>query len=115
MSDLDHYLETLRSVHEGGDVPFRQYLIPAIGRYRLEYGPDFAEKLAEHEGLGTDRIRFLHAAKFFADGAFIAQLMQLGEPGYIDGHEPQRRCSAEKFVGEPKKATERARRHAGRR
>ena len=74
-------------MHEGGDVPFRQYLIPAIGRYRLEYGPDFAEKLAEHEGLRTDRIRFLHAAKFFADGAFIAQLMQVGPPGFIDGHE----------------------------
>ncbi|MDG2908142.1 MAG: hypothetical protein P6D49_07550 [Acidimicrobiales bacterium] len=45
MSDLDHYLETLLSVHEGGDVPFRQYPIPAIGRYRLEDGPDFAPLL----------------------------------------------------------------------
>ena len=45
MSDLDHYLETLLSVHEGGDVPIRQYLIPAIGRYRLEYGPAFAPLL----------------------------------------------------------------------
>ncbi len=85
--DLDHYLETLLSVHEGSDVPFRQYLIPAIGRYRMAYGPGFADTLADHESRGTDRIRFLHAGKFFADGAFIAQLMQVGPPGYIDGHE----------------------------
>ena len=85
--DLDHYLETLLSVHEGSDVPFRQYLIPAIGRYRMAYGPGFADTLADHESRGTDRIRFLYAGKFFADGAFIAQLMQVGPPGYIDGHE----------------------------
>ncbi|MBC8365003.1 MAG: amidohydrolase family protein [Actinobacteria bacterium] len=87
MADLDHYLDALLSVHEGANVPFRQYLIPAIFRYRLEFGADHAEKLAQHEALATDRIRFLHAAKFFADGAFIAQLMQVGPPGYIDGHE----------------------------
>jgi len=87
LTDLDDYLETLLSVHEGPDVPFRQYLMPSPGRYRMQYGDAATEKLTEHETRASERIRFLHAGKYFADGAFIAQLMQLGDPGYIDGHE----------------------------
>ena len=34
----------------------------------------------------TDKLRFLRQVKLFADGAFFSQLMQLGEPGYLDGH-----------------------------
>ena len=87
MAGHDEYLETLLEVHGGDSVPFRQYLIPAPGRYRGEYGARAADKMAEHAGRATDRIRFLDAGKYFADGAFIAQLMQLGPPGYIDGHQ----------------------------
>ena len=34
----------------------------------------------------TDRIQITKSIKFLADGAMFAQYMQLGEPGYIDGH-----------------------------
>jgi predicted amidohydrolase YtcJ len=43
------------------------------------------------QGLGerdTGRLRFrTDAVKLFSDGAFFSQLMQLGPPGYLDGHE----------------------------
>ena len=80
-------LEVLARVHEGDHVPFRQYLIPQVAAFNREYGAEAADRMAEMRAQGTERIRFLDATKFFADGAFIAQLMQLGEPGYIDGHE----------------------------
>jgi hypothetical protein len=80
-------LEVLAQVHEGDHVPFRQYLIPQVAAFNREYGAEAADRMAEMRTRGTERIRFLDATKFFADGAFIAQLMQLGEPGYIDGHE----------------------------
>ena len=80
-------LEVLVQVHEGDHVPFRQYLIPQVAAFKRQYGAEAADRMAEIRTRGTERIRFLDATKFFADGAFIAQLMQLGEPGYIDGHE----------------------------
>ncbi len=83
----DRELEVLAQVHEGDHVPFRQYLIPQVGTFKREYGPEAADRMAALRGHTSERIRFLDAGKFFADGAFIAQLMQLGEPGYIDGHE----------------------------
>eukprot|EP00439_Symbiodinium_sp_Y106_P089098 s1_g1634.t1 len=51
---------------------------------------DFAAGLkAMEELLGKDegRVRFLKAVKLFADGAMFSALMQMNEPGYIDGHE----------------------------
>ncbi len=44
---------------------------------------------AMEELLGKDegRVRFLKAVKLFADGAMFSALMQMNEPGYIDGHE----------------------------
>ena len=80
-------LEVLAQVHEGDHVPFRQFLIPQVAAFNREYGAEATDRMAEMRTRGTERIRFLDATKFFADGAFIAQLMQLGEPGYIDGHE----------------------------
>ena len=35
----------------------------------------------------SSRIRFLRATKLFADGAMFSALMQMNEPGYLDGHE----------------------------
>lgn len=83
----DRELEVLAQVHEGDHIPFRQYLIPQVAAFQREYGTEAAERMKTLQGRASERIRFLNATKFFADGAFIAQLMQLGEPGYIDGHE----------------------------
>lgn len=35
---------------------------------------------------GNDQMFLNKNVKFFADGAFFSQLMQMGAPGYIDGH-----------------------------
>jgi predicted amidohydrolase YtcJ len=51
---------------------------------------DFAAGLkAMEELLGKDqgRVRYLKAVKLFADGAMFSALMQMNEPGYMDGHE----------------------------
>ncbi len=80
-------IEVLAQVHEGDHVPFRQYLIPQVGTFKRVYGDEAEDRMAALSEHASERIRFLDASKFFADGAFIAQLMQLGEPGYIDGHE----------------------------
>jgi len=51
---------------------------------------DFAAGLKAMEDLlGKDqgRVRFLKAVKLFADGAMFSALMQMNEPGYMDGHE----------------------------
>ena len=79
-------LEVLAQVHEGDHVPFRQYLMPQVGTFKRVYGAEAEDRMAALHEHTSERIRFLNAGKFFADGAFIAQLMQLGEPGYIDGH-----------------------------
>lgn len=52
-------------------------------------GPDFLAGLAAIEAVrsrGSRRVLFLKAVKLFADGAIFSQLMQMGPPGYTDGH-----------------------------
>ena len=52
--------------------------------------PEFALGLAAIEKVrerGSRRVRFIKAAKFYADGAMFSQLMQMNPPGYIDGHQ----------------------------
>lgn len=52
-------------------------------------GPDFEAGLAAIEAVrarGSRRVLFLKAVKLFADGAIFSQLMQMGPPGYTDGH-----------------------------
>ena len=73
------------------DTPFRTYLMPQIAAAKRMWATDtmaglesFTAQAAER---ASERISFVKAAKFLADGAFIAQLMVLGPPGYIDGHQ----------------------------
>lgn len=102
--DLDTEWTALRLMWRDGNTPFRTFLLPdgrAIGA-RLsaeEAEPETdAAFVAGHEaairlmtGLAerdTARLRFrTDAVKLFADGAFYSQLMCLGPPGYLDGHE----------------------------
>ena len=62
----------------------------ASGGSRAEgLGPDFEAGRGAIEamlGQGTSRVMFLKAVKLFADGAMFSQLMQMGAPGYTDGH-----------------------------
>ena len=41
------------------------------------------EKLLAHQ---SRHVQFVRAVKLFADGAMFSQLMQMGRPGYADGH-----------------------------
>lgn len=84
---VERELAVLAQVHEGDHVPFRQYLIPQTAAFKRQFGAEAADRIAALGDRTSERIRFLASDKFFADGAFISQLMQLGEPGYIDGHE----------------------------
>lgn len=84
----DQDYDTYDAVLGRPDTPFRTYLMPQIAGAKSQWRSD---TVAQLEGWtaerGNDRISFVKAAKILADGAFIAQLMVLGEPGYIDGHE----------------------------
>ena len=86
MFDLELEWDTLVSVLEQDDTPFRVQMIPpALG---LGTGGHVTEeRLAAVEGLrqrNTHRLYFRDHIKMFSDGGFFAQLMQLGEPGFID-------------------------------
>lgn len=60
------------------EIPFRTLLIPVAGdQVGDESLPD----------TGSEKILHLQKhIKLLADGAFFSQLMQMGPPGYIDGH-----------------------------
>ena len=87
--DFDSELATLKEILEGDDVPFRTRLVPHGGRM-LAGGRPPEEAIAATDALieeNTHRLRFGKHIKLFADGAFFSQLAQVGEPGYIDGHD----------------------------
>ena len=71
------------------DTPFRTLLLADGRSLGVAHGNaaalDLVRGLGEHD---TGRLRFRDdAVKLFADGAFYSQLMQMGPPGYLDGHE----------------------------
>ncbi len=90
--DVDHELDVFREVFGAPGSPVTTYLMPNVAMVRSKWKDETMAKVASLlEELPTDApadmpLRFLKAAKFFTDGAFIAQLMQAGGPGYIDGH-----------------------------
>lgn len=88
--DLDRELLALRfSSWNKGDTPFRTILLADGRSLGMLHGHDEARALIEElDERNTGRLRFrTEAVKLFADGAFFSQLMQLGPPGYLDGHE----------------------------
>ena len=88
--DLDTEWLALRlSSWNRRDTPFRTVLLADGRTLGALYGYEAAaEKIQELGSRDTARVRFrTDAVKLFADGAFFSQLMQLGPPGYLDGHE----------------------------
>jgi predicted amidohydrolase YtcJ len=89
MVDLEMEWAMLKGAWENENTPFRSILLPdgKISGSRL--GNAGALELIESlPARNTHRLIFPDkAVKLFADGAFYSQLMQMGEPGYIDGHE----------------------------
>ena len=85
--DFDAELKTMRAVLDRDDVPFRVEMVGnglalSSGRSNEETR-DHIETLPE---LNSHRLNFRKRVKLFADGAFFAQVAQMQEPGYIDGH-----------------------------
>jgi predicted amidohydrolase YtcJ len=87
--DVDREWSALRFGWRAGSTPFRTFLL-ADGRALGErLGHEGAlEQIAELTSRSTGHLIFRErAVKLFADGAFYSQLMCLGPPGYLDGHE----------------------------
>lgn len=73
---------------DNADTPFRVHYTPNI--LALTPSGDFEETRAYIDtlpSLNTDRLFFSDHVKLFTDGAFFSQLMMVGPPGYLDGHE----------------------------
>lgn len=79
--------------------PFRVFFIPeGNALVSSEGGIDGAiKKIHALQEQNTHRLKFIDHVKLFTDGAFFSQLMQLGGPGYIDGHDGEWLAVPEKF------------------
>ncbi len=87
--DFDREWQAMKDILDTDDTPFRTELIVHATRLR-QGGKTDAEVLALADALverNTHRLRFDKRIKLFADGAFFSLLAQVGEPGYIDGHQ----------------------------
>jgi predicted amidohydrolase YtcJ len=85
--DLETEWSAQHGVFESEATPFRVVPVPDARALGAKLG--HREALALIAALperNTHRLRFVKQVKLFADGAFYSQLMQLGPPGYLDGH-----------------------------
>jgi predicted amidohydrolase YtcJ len=76
--------ESSVAAFDNDDTPFRVEFVPHVAFAGTGLRFDQLASLPERN---TRRLRFGKHVKLFSDGAFFSQLMQLGGPGYIDGHE----------------------------
>lgn len=95
MYQPDQEWEDLQAVMERPDTPFRIDLMPALlASMSLE---DRIASIRDFPSRNTHRLRFGNHVKMLADGAFFAELMQLQEPGYLDGHHGEWLTAPEQF------------------
>lgn len=95
--DLDLEQAAYERVLGADSVGFRTVLLANIGRAKAGWKLPTSELVEKLDQLATDHptsadadgplLSWRRASKHFADGAFIAQLMQVGDPGFIDGHQ----------------------------
>ncbi len=86
--DIDFEWPQLLDVMERDDTPFRVQMIPraiASGGAAGKAGEQLT-RVRELDSRNTHRLQFGNGVKLFTDGGFFAELMQLQEPGFIDGH-----------------------------
>jgi predicted amidohydrolase YtcJ len=80
------------------DTPFRVHYTPNM--LALAHDGDYARvesEMAAYPELNTETLFFTDHAKLFTDGAFFSQLMMVGQPGYLDGHEGEWMMVPERF------------------
>lgn len=84
---------------EQAEAPFRVLMVPrGIPEAELTGTPE--EALNRIEALcdrGSHRLQFDKHVKLFTDGAFFSELMQVQEPGFIDGHHGEWLTAPEQF------------------
>ena len=78
--------EGLRESFDNDQTPFRILHVARPAGYDERAGDNLSAKFENDRKASTNRLIFTKGMKYMADGAMFAQYMQMGEPGYIDGH-----------------------------
>lgn len=89
----------LASTLDTEDTPFRMKIVPRAlqrGNFEGSAEEDLA-RVSEFAGRGTQKLFFGNNVKLFTDGGFFAELMQMREPGFIDGHHGEWLMAPESF------------------
>ncbi|WP_121062572.1 amidohydrolase [Chachezhania antarctica] len=81
------------------ETPFRMKIVPrAMQRGTLDGSPeDDAKRVEAFHERSTQKLFFGSSIKLFTDGGFFAELMQMRDPGFIDGHDGEWLMAPEAF------------------
>jgi predicted amidohydrolase YtcJ len=77
----------LKAVLDSEQTPFRTLMIPSAASFGGAPGDE--QSMHTISGLperNSEKLKFVKQVKLLADGAFFSQLMQMNDPGYLDGH-----------------------------
>lgn len=87
-TNWDLEMAALKRTMDTPDSPVRVRLTPDVHKLSIApKSPEAAMKLlGQLTAHNTNHLIFNNAVKLFADGAMFSQAMQIGDPGYIDGH-----------------------------
>ncbi len=87
-TNWDLEMAALKRTMDTPDSPVRVRLTPDVHKLSITpKSPEAAMKLlGQLTAHNTNHLIFNNAIKLFADGAMFSQAMQIGDPGYIDGH-----------------------------
>ena len=77
---------SLQDSFDTDQTPFRILHVGRPPSYAARRGNTLTDKFQNDRESSTRRLIFTKGIKHMADGAMFAQYMQMGEPGYIDGH-----------------------------
>lgn len=78
--------DSLKESFDTDETPFRILHVGRPPSYEARPGDTLSAKFESDRASSTDRLIFTKGIKHMADGAMFAQYMQMGPPGYIDGH-----------------------------
>ena len=98
--DFDKELDTQKDLYENDETPFRVELVAHATALIARAGGsnEQTEKLISSlQNNNSHRLNFRKRVKLFTDGAFFAQVAQLMEPGYIDGHQGEWLSTPQQF------------------